>query len=397
MITDVALRRIKPAQKPYKVFDSGGLFLIVNPNGSRWWRLRYQLDGKERGLSLGTYPEVSLKEARDKRNRARGLLAEGRDPSTERKAEKLASRISFELVAREWFHQQQTHLSPATMAKTRWMLETFVLPELGSTPVAAVTAPAILSLLRPLEERGLRETAKRTKQRVGQVLRYAVATGRAQRDVTADLRGALAPFKTTNRPAITEPARVGELLRAIDGLSAQAATHAALRLAPLVFVRPGELRAAEWPEFELDSGEPLWRIPATRMKMKETHLVPLSRQAVEILREHRALRGTERFVFPAIGRKERPLSENTLNGALRRLGYGQDEMTCHGFRTIASTLLNERGFPPDLIELQLAHRERNSVRAAYNKAQRIGERRSMLQSWADYLDSLKSARPSRQS
>lgn len=392
MLTDIALRKIKAGERPYKLYDCGGLLLIVNPNGSLWWRLKYRFGGKERGISLGVYPEVTLKRARERRDEARQMLSDGLDPSKKRRADKLSAGITFELVAREWLGLHAGKLSPATMAKARWMLETFVCPKLGARPVGSISAPELLAVVRELEGRGLHETAKRTKQRVGQVLRYAIATGRAERDVSADLRGALVSFTPKNHAAITEPSRVGELLRAIDGFTGQATTRAALRIAPIVFVRPGELRAAEWPEFDLDAEEPLWRIPASRMKMREAHLVPLSQQATVILRDLRGLTGSGRFIFPAIGRKERPLSENTMNAALRRLGYGHDEMTSHGFRTIASTLLNERGFAPDLIELQLAHKERNAVRAAYNKAQRLTERRAMMQSWADYLDTLKTSR-----
>jgi integrase len=393
MLTHTALRKIKAGEMRHKLYDSGGLLLIVNPNGSLWWRLKYRFGGKERGISLRVYPEVTLKRAREKRDEARQMLSDGLDPSKKRRSDKLSAGITFELVAREWLALHAGKFSPATMAKARWMLETFVYPKLGAQAITSISAPELLSVVREIEARGLHETAKRTKQRVGQVLRYAIATGRAERDVSADLRGALVSFTSKNHAAVTEPSRVGELLRAIDGFTGQATTCAALRLAPLVFVRPGELRAAERAEFDLDADEPLWRIPASRMKMKETHLVPLSRQAAAILRNLRGLTGSARFIFPAIGRKERPISENTMNAALRRLGYGHDEMTSHGFRTIASTLLNERGFAPDLIELQLAHKERNAVRAAYNKAKRLTERRAMMQSWADYFDALKASRP----
>jgi len=393
MLTEIAIKNAKPAEKPFKLTDSGGLFLLVNPNGSRWWRLRYTIHGTERGISLGVYPDVTLKRAREKRDAARELLADGKDPSVERREEKRSQSVSFESVAREWFASQVDRLSTPTVRKARWMLDEFILPDLGSRPIATLTAPDVLSMLKKIEARGNHETARRTKQRVGQILRYAVATGRAERDVTPDLRGALTPVRYKNHPAVLEPQRVGELLRAIDGFMGQPTTHAALKLAPLVFVRPGELRAAEWSEFELDGNEPVWRIPARRMKMREAHLVPLSRQAVEILREIHWLTGEGVHVFPAIGKLGRPLSDNTLNVALRRLGYSSEEMTAHGFRTIASTLLNERGFPPDLIELQLAHQDRNAVRAAYNKALRLVERRRMMQSWADYLGSLKANDP----
>jgi integrase len=254
-------------------------------------------------------------------------------------------------------------------------------------------APDLLDALKRIEGKNLPETAHRTREICGRVYRYAIATGRAGRDITADLRGALAPRVTKNFAAITEPGKVGELLRAIDGYDGQPATAAALKLAPYVFVRPGELRAAEWSEFTLDGDEPVWRIPAERMKMREPHIVPLSRQAVAILRELQPVTSHDRYVFPAIGGGgRRPLSENTLNGALHRLGYPSDQMTPHGFRSIASTLLNERGVNPDVIELQLAHAERNKVRAAYNRAQRLAERRVMMQDWADFLDSLRASK-----
>jgi integrase len=249
------------------------------------------------------------------------------------------------------------------------MLETFVFKEIGSEAITKVTAPAVLKILRQLEAKHHNETARRTKQRIGQILRYAIATGRAERDVTADLRGALVPFKSRNHAALTEPGRVGELLRAIDGYAGQVTTQAGLQLAALLFLRPGELRAGQWSELELEGNEPTWRIPAHRMKMRDAHIVPLSKQAVAILNELKGHTGKGDLVFPAIGNKNRPISENTLNTGLRRLGYSNEEMTSHGFRTIASTLLNEKGLHPDLIELQLAHKERNGVRAAYNKAQ----------------------------
>lgn len=269
------------------------------------------------------------------------------------------------------------------------MVTEFVLPHIGSRPIHKITPAEVLGALRPIEARGKHETAHRTKQYVGQIFRYAVATSRAERDITADLRGALTPATTKNHAAVTDPAAIGALLRAIDGYSGQPVTHAALMLAPLVFVRPGELRQAEWSEIDLDVGE--WRIPARKMKMRELHIVPLSRQAAEILRSLRQLTGVGQYVFPSLRSKERPMSENTINGALRRLGYSNDEMTGHGFRAMASTCLNEQGWHPDVIELQLAHAERNKVRAAYNRAAHIAERRKMMQSWADYLDLQRSA------
>lgn len=386
-LTDVEIRSARATDKPIKLFDGGGLFLSVQPNGSRWWRFKYRFQGKERMLSLGVYPDVPLKLARSRRDEARKMVADGADPSAERKAAKEARLVTFQSVAEEWLAIQVKTLATSTYDKARWMLADFVYPRIGSRPIAEITAPELLAALRAIESRGKHETAHRTKQRVGQILRYAIATGRAERDVSADLRGALVPAVTKNHAAITDPVAIGQLLRAIDGYRGQPATHAALKLAPLVFVRPGELRHAEWSEINLDAAE--WRIPAPRMKMRELHVVPLATQAVEILRDMLPLTGKGRFVFPSLRTNDRPLSENTINAALRRLGYATDEMTGHGFRAMASTCLNEQGWHPDLIELQLAHAERNKVRAAYNRATRLAERRKMMQVWADHLDLLR--------
>lgn len=332
------------------------------------------------------HPQTTLKLARQRRDDAKRLLADGVDPSHHRKVQKLSQVMTFELVAREWLELQSNKPGMVTIEKARWVLETFVYPHLGSKPVSQIAAPDLLAVLRKIEARGTIETAHRTKQRVGQVLRYAIATGRVTRDVSVDLRGALAPIVTKNHAAITEPARIGELLRSIDGYVGQPVTHAALKLAPLVFVRPGELRQAEWKEFDLANAE--WRIPGHKMKMRTPHVVPLSQQAVQILRDLQPLTGRSPYVFPSLRSRQRPMSNNTIN-ASRRLGYSGEEMTAHGFRAMASTSLNEQGWPPDVIELQLAHMERNKVRAAYNRAQRLAERRKMMQAWADYLDCLR--------
>ncbi len=394
-LTEARIRHAKSKEKPYKLRDGRGLYLLVTPAGARLWRFRYRQPGTARAgrgcresmLGLGAYPDVSLKMARDRRDDARKLIAAGADPAAVRRAERIGQENTVEAVTKEWLAKQR--FSPATLEKAEWTFQDLIFPYLGSKPVAQVTAAEILAVLRRLEARGKHETAHRTKQRISQVIRYAIATGRAERDPTADLRGALAPITVTSYPAITDPLKVGGLLRAIDGYSGQPQVAAALKLAPLVFVRPGELRAAEWSEFNLDSEQPEWRIPAERMKMGELHIVPLSSQAVAILRELRPFTAGGRFVFPSLRSRSRPISENTIGAALRRLGYSKDEMTTHGFRAMASTLLNERGVPPDVIELQLAHAERNRVRAAYNRAQRITERRSMMQTWADFLDGLK--------
>jgi integrase len=333
------------------------------------------------------YPAVSLKDARVRRDEAKKLLARGVDPSARRQTAKIARLDTFKSVADEWMALQAKKQATATAIKTRWMLEHFLIPAIGSLPIGEIAAPELLAMLRKIEARGTHETAHRVKQLAGRVIRFAVATGRAARDPTYDLRGALAPVVTRNHAAITEPARIGELLRAIGDYQGYPVTASALKLAPLVFVRPGELRGAEWTEFDLDAGE--WRIPASRMKMREAHVVPLSKQAIEILRELKALTGAGRYLFPSLRTRDRPMSNNTINAALRRLGYSKDEMTGHGFRALASTCLNEQGWAPDVIELQLAHAERNKVRAAYNRASRLAERRKMMQAWADYLERLR--------
>ncbi len=391
--SDAKFRAAKPREKPYKLFDGGGLYLLVTSEGGRYWRLKYRFGGRERGLSLGVYMDpttgevrVPLTLARQRREKARQQLAEGIDPSAQRQSEKVRKLLTFEAVAREWLGLQTRKMAQATADKATWLLETHLYPEIGSKAVSDLTAAKLLEALRKIEKDGKHETTHRAKQIAGKVMRYAVATGRAERDPTHDLRGALAPVSTRSRAAITDPARVGALLRAIDGYVGQPTTACALKLAPLTFVRPGELRAAEWGEFDLENAE--WRIPGQRMKVKtrEPHLVPLSNQAVELLSALKLLTGRRRFVFPSLRGHDRPMSENTINGALRSLGYSGDEQTGHGFRAMASTLLNEQGFPPDVIELQLAHAERNKVRAAYNRAQRLPERRKMMQAWADYLD-----------
>jgi integrase len=388
-LTELEIRASKAKPKPYKLYDEKGLFLLVKPSGVRLWRFKYVYSGVEKLLALGVYPDVPLKRARAKRDEARRLVADAVDPSAKRKSEKSAQAQTFAAVAEEWLETKKKTLTQGTWTRDRDQLVKLVGPYLGSYPIAQIEAPELLAVLKRLERRGIRDTAHRVRADCGRLFRYAIATGRAKRDPSADLKGALAPKATKNYAAITEPTKVGQLMRAIAEYDGQRTTHTALQLAPYVFVRPGELRGAEWTEFDLESAE--WRIPAERMKMDETHIVPLSRQAVDILRELQPLTANNRYVFPAIGRQPRPLSENTLGAALRRIGYSSDEMTAHGFRTLASTLLNEQGWHPDLIELQLAHKERNKVRAAYNRAQRLGERRKMMQAWADYLDGLRSS------
>ena len=360
--------------------------IFFTPTDAKQWRLRYVIGGRESMLSLGTYPATSLKAARAKRTELRASLEAGKNPAAERRAERANSANSFETIAREWLGKQP--FVTKTLKKAVWTFEDLLFPYIGARPVSALTPPELLEVFRRLERRGKHETAHRSKQRVGQVLRYAIATGRAERDPTADLRGALAPIKVTNRAAVTDPREVAQLLRALDGYEGHPIVEAALTLAPLVFVRPGELRGAEWAEIDLDACE--WRIAAHRMKMRRPHLVPLAKQAIAVLRDIEPLTGRGRYVFPSPLTAQRPLSDNAITAALRRIGFTGEQMSWHGFRAMASTLLNELGFPPDIIELQLAHQERNEVRAAYNRAQRLDERRQMMQSWADYLDGLRS-------
>lgn len=386
-LTDTVIRSVKPGEKASKLFDGGGLFLLVKPNGARLWRMKYRVDGREKLISFGQYPDVPLKTARERRDEARRLIAAKVDPSAKRRAEQAARSDTFEAIAREYLDMKAKSLSTRTYERKLGRFEAFAFPYIGKLPITSIAAPQLLAALRRIEERGKHETAHRVRSECGEVFRYAVATGRAERDPTGDLRGALAPVVVRNHPAITEPLKIGQLMRSIDGYRGHPGTECALKLLPLVFVRPSELRCAEWQEFDLDQAD--WRIPASRMKMREQHIVPLARQAVALLRDLQPLTGTSRYLFPSLRTSDRPISNNTLNAALRRLGYTGDEMVSHGFRSMASTCLNEQGWHPDLIELQLAHAERNKVRAVYNRATRLADRRKMMQAWADYLDTLR--------
>jgi len=402
-LTDKVIRAARCSQKSVRLFDGGGLYIEIAPNGGKWWRLKYLFAGKEKRLSLGVYPVVPLagrkdkdtgqwvKGARDRREEVKRLLANGIDPSEHRKAHKAVvierAANSFEAVAREWIASYSKKWVKNYSDKILKRLENNVFPGLGSRPIAEITSRETLAVLRKIEDREAYETAHRTMQNCSQVFRYAVATGRADRDPTLELRGALTPNKERHYPSITDPEGIGALLRAIDGYDGSLATKCALRLAPLVFVRPGELRRAQWTELNLDKAE--WRIPAERMKMREQHIVPLSTQAVAVLKELQPLTGRGSYVFPGARTNGRPMSENTVNAALRRLGYSKTQMTGHGFRSMASTQLNEQGWNRDAIERQLAHSERDGVRAAYNFAEHLPERWKMMQQWADYLDKLK--------
>lgn len=388
-LTDTAVRNAKGREKAFKMADERGLYLLVNAAG-KYWRYDYRFAGKRKTLALGVYPDVSLGKARERRDDARKKLADEIDPGIHRKAQRAAAvdraANSFETIAREWHAKYAPTWSEVHADRILRRLEVDVFPWIGGRPIAEIAAKELLAVLRRIESRGALETAHRAHQNCSQVFRYAVATGRAERDPSADLRGALPPAKATHHASITDPKAVGELLRAISGYGGSFIAKCALRLAPLVFVRPGELRKGEWTEIDLDGAE--WRIPAERMKMRAPHVVPLSTQAVTVLRELHALTGGGRHVFPGARGNDRPMSENTVNAALRRLNYGSDQMTGHGFRSMASTMLNEAGWNRDAIERQLAHAERDEVRAAYNYAEHLPERRRMMQAWADYLSGL---------
>jgi integrase len=390
-LTDTKLRNVKPRDKAYKLADEKGLFLLIMPNGAKYWRFKYRFAGKEKLLAIGVYPDVSLAEARNKRDEARKLLASDTDPSVVKQMGKMTAKLSaensFEAIAREWFSKHSVKWVESHRDDIIRRLERDVFPWMGKKPIADITPPELLSVLRRIESRGVIETAHRLQQTCGQIFRYAVATGRAERDPTHDLKGALQPKRKRHYASITDPKVISDLLKSLLDYQGSFVTQCALQLAPYVFVRPGELRKAEWSEINFDTAE--WRIPAHKMKMRSLHIIPLSKQALSILKELQALTGREKYLFPSIRTSSRPMSENTINAALRRLGYTKEEMTGHGFRSMASTLLNEQGWNRDAIERQLAHSERNSVRAAYNYAEHLPERRKMMQAWADYLDKLR--------
>lgn len=395
MLTETQIRALKPKDRPYKVGDERGLYLLVNPTGSRLWRLKYYVASVCKSpIALGAWPDVPLVLARKRRDHARELAADGIDPAEARKAEKLARADTFKAIAQEWIEQQAKTLSANTIDIERARLTSTLYPAFGSKPISSIKAPALLAVLRRVEANGNHETAHRLYRLYGRVERFAIATGSLERGITPDLKGALTPVKAKHFAAITEPRQIGQLLRAIDGYVGQPAAMYALKLAPHVFVRPGELRGARWAEFDLDSKTPVWRIPKERMKMAQEHLVPLSRQVVAMLRQLKGLTGDGELLFPGLRTSARPISDNTLNAALRRVGFTQEQMTAHGFRTTASTSLNELGIAPDIIELQLAHAEQNKTRAAYNRATRLQQRRRMMQKYSNYLDNLRAAKNS---
>lgn len=408
MLTDAKIKAARPSEKPYKLADGAGLYLLIKPNGSRLWRFKYRYGGREKVAAFGGYlpgtpNHVPLAEARERLTVAKRQLRDGIDPGAAKKAER-AARVdreagSFELVAREWHARQAEAWEPGHAGRVMRRLVLYVFPKIGAEPIRALTGPQVLAVLHRIEERGTVETAHRVKESLGAIFRYAVATHRADHDPVAALKGALTPSKNKAFASITEPRKVGELLRAIRGYSGSDVVRLALMLQSLVFVRPGELRGARWEEFAFDlmdppegekpeHPEPQWRIPAERMKMREQHIVPLSRQAVAVLRELHAVTGPDGYLFPSVRSTRQPMSENTVNAALRSAGYAKDQMTGHGFRHMASTLLHERGYKSEWVERQLSHGDRNPMRAAYNFAEYLPERRKMMQEWADYLDGL---------
>ena len=390
-LSAIQIKSAKATDKPIKLSDGGGLFLLVQPNSAKYWRLAYRFAGKQKTLALGVYPDVSLLDARNRRDDARKLLADGIDPGENKKATKAAganrAANSFEVVAREWHGKFSPGWAATHSSKIIRRLEENIFPWLGARPIAEITAPELLTCIRRIEARGILETAHRTLQHCGQVFRYAVQTGRAERDPSGDLRGAIPPVRDKGHfAAVTEPKQVAELLRTLDGYQGTFVVTSALRLAPLVFVRPGELRKAEWADFDLDAAE--WRYTVT--KTKQDHIVPLATQAVAILRELYALTGQGRYVFPGARSNGRAMSDNAILAAMRRMGISKDEMSGHGFRAMARTVLDEvLGVRPDLIEHQLAHAVRDPLGRAYNRTTHLPERRQMMQQWADYLDKLK--------
>ena len=392
-LSDVAVRSAKAKPKSYKMADGAGMYLLVQPNNNKYWRLDYRFGGKRKTLALGVYPQVSLKAAREKRDEAKRQLSDGIDPGHSRKIEKLTGAANagttFRAVAEELIEKMvREERAKVTIGKTKWVFE-FAYPYFGDRPIAEISAPEILLALKSVEGRGKYETAKRLRSKIGQVFRLAVATGRAERDPTTDLRGAITAPKVKHYATITDPKEIGALLNAIDDYTGHLTTRLGLQLIALTFVRPGELRHGEWQEVDLENA--VWEIPPAKMKMRRLHRVPLSAQALGILNTLKPLTGTGPYLFPSISNFHRPMSENTLTGALRRLGYTGKEMTAHGFRAMAATRLNEMNkWSPDAIERQLAHQEANAVRRAYTHAAEYwSDRVDMMQTWADYLDELR--------
>ncbi|MEO8524720.1 MAG: integrase arm-type DNA-binding domain-containing protein [Caldimonas sp.] len=398
-LTEIAVKKAKPGERPIRMFDGGGMYLEVQPSGSKWWRHKFRFGGREKLLSLGVYPETGLANARKQRNEARELLARGIDPSIVRQAQKTARTQpvadSFEAVAREWHVKKQSGWSADHTTRTLRRMDDNVFPFIGAQHINSVTAPMLLAVIRRVESRGAIETAHTIMQQCGQVFRYGIATGRCERNPAPDLRDALKPVIVTHMAAETDPKRVGGLMRSIADYAGHPVTRAALVFSALVFQSPGNVRAAEWSEVDLEAA--MWTVPSGKIKRTvqgklsgRPHLIPLSTQAVDGLRELQKVTGHGRFVFPSLLTGERCMSENTVNTALRRMGYSKTDMTAHGFRAMARTILVEKlNVHPDIIEAQLAHGKSGLLGAAYDRAEFVEQRRSMMQTWADYLDKLR--------
>jgi len=392
-LSDVKVKaaKVPEGKNQMKLADSGGLYLLVKPSG-KYWRLDYRFGDKRRTMALGVYPRVSLKEARDKRESAKKLLEKNIDPSQRKQADRRkaiaqSTEATFKGVATEWMAKQSTQWVKTTIINTQAKLDKHIFPWIGQMSIADIKAPDILALVQRVEARGTIETAHRLKMLCSRIFRYGIATGKVKYDPTVGLQGALVPLNVQHRATITEPKAVGALLRAIHAFEGTLVVQCAMQITPYVFVRPGELRQAEWSEIDFEKSE--WRIPAEKMKMRVMHIVPLARQVVTILKELQPLTGNGRYVFPSIRNASRPMSENTVNASLRRIGYSKEEICAHGFRAMASTMLHEQGWDSDIIERQLAHKEGNAIKEAYNHARHLPERVKLMQHWADYLDSLR--------
>lgn len=396
-LTDLKIKHLKPETKTVRYSDGRGLYLEISPTGGKWWRFKYRFGGKEKRISLGVYPDINLKDARLRCEDAKRKIKEGIDPSLERQSQRACRTVSaensFEAIAREWFSHREKEIAGNHSGRIFSRLERDVFPWIGSLPIEQITAPVVLSLLRRIVARGAVESAHRAKSSISQVMRYAITTGRAERDPCPDLKGALPSPRVQHFSAIIDPGKVGPFLNALDEYEGSFIVKCALRLAPLVFVRPGELRQAQWTEINFDRAE--WRFFVSKTKID--HLVPLSTQAISILKEIRPLTGHGKYIFPSPRSLNRPLSDNGILSALRRMGFEKDEMSGHGFRAMARTLLAEElHIRPEIIEHQLAHKVPDALGAAYNRTRFIKERVVMMQDWADYLDKLKLDAPSRE-
>jgi integrase len=390
-LTELKIKSSQPTDKQYKITDEKSMYLLIKPNGSKYFRMDYRFAGKRKTLSLGVYPEISLKEARIKRDEARKLISEGTDPLMLKKINKITliqdNQETFNIFSKKWFDNYKDQWTIKHGERKYRRLEIHALPYIGNMPIKEITPPIILGMIQNIEKRGKNETAHRILGTVSEIFLYAISMGLAERDPTRDIQKALKPKQTKHMATITDPKKIGPLLNAIDGYDGYYETLCALKLLPLVFVRPGVLRHMEW--HEIDFTKKLWRIPAEKMKMRKEHVVPLSLQALAIIKDVQMITGQWDYVFPSIRSKDRPMSENTINAAIRRLGYTKEELTGHGFRSMASTILHENNWPSDHIEVQLSHVDKNTIRGIYNSAIYLEGRKKMMQWWADYLDSLK--------